>query len=147
MIYRNIHAFALLAIATPLILSVAVAASEAANLDNFYIQRLSEWKLRHQLWAALHFVIGVLSIFLSVAAAACPFKTEGRRRVVGYGAAVCAALQTFLSPTSQSRAYKQAWAGLDAAYQDRLRGDPNAAQAMALATKKGQELLDAAGPW
>jgi hypothetical protein len=127
--------------------SLAMAGPDTAALDIFYKNRLAEWKLRHQIWAALHFGLGLLSIVLSVAAASYTFQAERTKRPVCFSAAICAAILTFVSPTTQSRAFKEAWSVLDLAYQGFLRGEPNATQALNDAVKKGQEIIDRAGPW
>jgi len=125
----------------------AQAAQDPAALTEFYKTRMGEWRQAHQLWAALHFSLGILSIILSVAAASFDFQIDRNKKVVCFAAAICAAVLTFLSPTTYSRAFKEAWIGLEVAYTSSLKGEPNAFELMKQAHIDGQKTIDKAGPW
>jgi hypothetical protein len=130
-----------------LMVSVAQAAQDPAALTDFYKTRMGEWRFAHQLWAALHFSLGILSIVLSVGAASFDFKVDRNKKVVCFAAAICAAVLTFLSPTNYSRAFKEAWLGLEVAYTSGLKGEPDAFELMKQALIDGQKAIDKAGPW
>jgi succinate dehydrogenase/fumarate reductase cytochrome b subunit len=130
-----------------LLVAATQATADPSALAEFYKTRMDEWRQAHRLWAALHFFLGISSIVLSVAVASFDFKVDRNKKIVCFAAAICAAVLTFLSPTNYSRAFKEAWIGLEIAYTGYLKDEPNAFDLMKQAHIDGQKSIDKAGPW
>lgn len=120
--------------------------ADAPIIDSYFEQRLSAWYWRHQLWAALHFLLGGCSILFSVAAVSNQVRNVSAKRYCGLAAALCAALLTFVNPTAYARAYHEAWIGLDNAKSQLLSGASNDRSLLSNAIRDGQATIKKAGP-
>src|SRR4051794_19154649 len=84
-------------------------------LPKEFTERRDAWFRYFKRWRALHYSIGITTVFLSIAATSKLVRNDTAISILTSLAAAGAAVLTFLRPLEQGSAYISAWRILDAA--------------------------------
>jgi hypothetical protein len=106
-------------------------------------KRLDVWYTSHVTWEVLHYGLGAISIICSfIAAGLGSTRYSTHKAVLSIIAGICAGLLTFLSPSTNAKAYIQAWRHLDSAARQYKSDQEIPIQRLNQAVDDGEKIIE-----
>src|SRR5262245_4033897 len=114
---------------------------QAADVPSFATDRADAWFLRYQIWTAVHYGLGLVSVVLSVTSVAYKSASRATKSTLVLLAALATGVLTFLNPSPNAKAFHRAWQQLDTTILKHRQSEESGTTDLINSIENGEKIL------